>query len=150
VYTIQQRHAPKEKYQSYLDIAEKCQAQISSMGENESLAKRYSVVLEELRLEAVRKPQQHLEFSSTNSGREVLQRDLTVPSMALQLGQLDHLNSLQRQETSFAGDMSSNYANETMHSDSQNTMTPSSLMADLTSWGEFDSLVGFLSLCSPS
>lgn len=120
------------------------------MGENDSLAQRYSVVLEELRLEAVRKPQQHLEFSNTNSGGELLQRELTVPSTTLQLGGSDHLNSLQRQELSFAGDISSDFASGTILGDSQSATTPSSLMADLTSWGEFDSLVSSLGFGSPS
>ena len=47
VYTIQQRNAAQDKYREYFDAAARCQRQISSMAENESLAQRYTVVLEE-------------------------------------------------------------------------------------------------------
>jgi hypothetical protein len=47
VYTIQQRNAAQDKYRKYFDAAARCQRQISSMAENESLAQRYTVVLEE-------------------------------------------------------------------------------------------------------
>lgn len=47
VYTIQQRNATEDNFREYFDAAERCQGQISSMAENESLAQRYTVVLEE-------------------------------------------------------------------------------------------------------
>jgi hypothetical protein len=149
VYTIQQRHAPRGGYQSYLDVAEKCQTQISSMGENDSLAKRYSVVLEELRLEAVRKPQQFWETPHSTLGGGFLQSGSTAPPTTLRLGHSDNLNSMQRREPSLVGDVL-DYTNGTIPGDSQNVTTPSSLMADLTSWGEFDSLVSSFGLGSPS
>jgi hypothetical protein len=44
---IQQRNEAEGRYRPYFDAATRCQTQISSMAENESLAQRYTVVLEE-------------------------------------------------------------------------------------------------------
>jgi len=142
VYAIQQRHAPQEQYQTYIDAAEKCQVQISSMAENESLAQRYSVVLEELRLEAVKQTQRQPE--SRNGNLEIastLQRNSTIPQASTYPGQAIPMNEPQLPGSSLTGAMFSNNSDGTMFGDSQYATTPSSLMADLTSWGEFDSLV---------
>jgi hypothetical protein len=135
VYTIQQRNEPREKYQTYLAVAERCQGHISRMGKDDSLAQRYSVVLEELRLEAVKSTQQHSETRNIAFGMtSAIQQTSTQPG--------DSIGKQQQVELHLPGDMFSDDPNENMFGTAYNETTPTSLMADLTSWGEFDSLVG--------
>jgi galactonate dehydratase len=57
---IQQRNEAEETYRPYFNAAARCQTQISSMAENESLAQRYTVVLEERKhFELIFLPQCH-------------------------------------------------------------------------------------------
>jgi hypothetical protein len=138
VYAIQQRHQPRDKYQTYLDVAEKCQKQISSMGENDSLAQRYSVVLEELRLEAVKTTHRQLDPQNIT-----LETATTLQQMSMQRTQSTDVNGQRQSELSgfsLPGDMFSDDSTGEMFG-AANETTPTSLMADLTSWGEFDSLV---------
>ncbi|TVY36562.1 D-galactonate dehydratase [Lachnellula occidentalis] len=142
VYAIQQRHTPQDKYQSYIDAAKKCQTQISSLAENESLAQRYSVVLEELRLEAVKQTQQQVESQNANSDMaSMLQRNSAVFQASTYSGQMSGANQPPLPGSAVAGDLFPDISDGTMFGGAQNVTTPSSLMADLTSWGEFDSLV---------
>lgn len=55
LYAIQKRADTPEVYSQYLSAAIKCQSQISNLAEEGSLLARYHHLLEELRLEAVRK-----------------------------------------------------------------------------------------------
>ncbi|KAF4975536.1 hypothetical protein FZEAL_7682 [Fusarium zealandicum] len=54
IYVIQKRESPPEVYSSYLAAATQCQSHISAMAEKGSLSERYCLVLEELRVEALR------------------------------------------------------------------------------------------------
>ncbi len=54
VYVIQNREAPPEVYSSYFAAATRCQSHLSGIAEKGSLSERYCLVLEELRLEALR------------------------------------------------------------------------------------------------
>ncbi|KAL6407208.1 transcriptional regulatory protein GAL4 [Ilyonectria robusta] len=54
IYVIQNRASPPELYSSYFAAATKCQSHISAMAEKGSLPERYCLVLEELRVEALR------------------------------------------------------------------------------------------------
>lgn len=111
-------------------MAEKCQAQISSIGEDESLAQRYSVVLEELRLEAVKTTQRPTE---THHGNFDITSTLQQSS-----AQPEESDGLSGQPQAGFADM---FPNDQLSGVGQNDATPASFMADLTSWGEFDSLV---------
>lgn len=51
---IQKQGSPPEVYSEYFSAAIRCQSQISVMAEKGSLPERYVLVLEELRVEAVR------------------------------------------------------------------------------------------------
>lgn len=51
---IQKQGSPPEVYSSYFSAAIRCQSHISVMAEKGSLPERYVLVLEELRVEAVR------------------------------------------------------------------------------------------------
>lgn len=54
IYVIQKRASPPEVYTNYFSAAIRCQSHISSIAEKGSLSERYCLVLEELRVEALR------------------------------------------------------------------------------------------------
>ncbi|KAF5007415.1 hypothetical protein FDECE_6263 [Fusarium decemcellulare] len=54
IYVIQKRDSPPEVYTNYLSAAIQCQSHIATIAEKGSLSERYCLVLEELRVEAVR------------------------------------------------------------------------------------------------
>ncbi|KAN0096685.1 Fungal specific transcription factor domain containing protein [Hyaloscypha variabilis] len=139
VYTIQQRTAPEERYRPYFDAATRCQKQISAMAENESLAQRYTVVLEELRLEAI-KQTQNPAHQLGNELNSAVQSNFSAPQAVMQPSQIApggiNGTTMQSPVNMFSA------SDATMQlGDGPNSTTPSSLMAELTSWGEFDSLV---------
>ena len=114
------------------------------MAENESLAQRYSVVLEELRLEAVKQTQTQRQPETQHANLEIastLERNSTVLQAPTYPGQGNNINGPQVSESSLTSNIFSNNSDGTIFGDGQNVTTPSSLIADLTSWGEFDSLV---------
>lgn len=58
IYVIQQCGSRSEVYSSYLAAATRCQSHIAAIAEKGSLSERYCLVLEELRVEALRQIQQ--------------------------------------------------------------------------------------------
>ncbi|KIX01896.1 uncharacterized protein Z518_07835 [Rhinocladiella mackenziei CBS 650.93] len=54
IYVIQKRASPPEVYSNYFSAATRCQSHISGIAEKGSLSERYCLVLEELRVEALR------------------------------------------------------------------------------------------------
>lgn len=144
VYTIQQRHAPEEQYRKYFDAAARCQSQISSLAEKKSLAERYSVVLEELRLEALKQVEHLGDSQDRNSGLRV-QSGLTAPGAATHEAHTGLANTGGRSGMREMGEMFSN--SDATIFEGQSDATPSSLMAELTGWGDFDSLVRTYSAC---
>lgn len=66
IYVIQECASPSEVYSSYLSAATRCQSHISAIAEKGSLSERYCLVLEELRVEALR------QTKSTNLGGGIL------------------------------------------------------------------------------
>ncbi|KUJ18384.1 uncharacterized protein LY89DRAFT_47192 [Mollisia scopiformis] len=129
VYTIQQRNSPRAKYLAYFQAAAKCQAQISSMAIKESLAQRYSVVLEELRLEAM-KQTERLHESNAN-----------VPSNSLDSISGPQTTNANGTSLHDIGGLDFSIPNDICGSDGPSGATPSSLMAELTDWSSFNSLV---------
>ncbi|EKG18711.1 Transcription factor fungi [Macrophomina phaseolina MS6] len=128
VYTIQQRHSPPETYLPHFRAAAKCQEQISNIASRGSLAERYGVVLQELRLEILR----HNEFLATQGSSAAMPllgsdlvfpvvHDQAPPVMGNGLGTVDGLQQMGHEP--FA------------------EPSPSSSIAQLTGWGQFDSLV---------
>lgn len=121
VYAIQQSSSTPATYQAYLDAATKCQNQIAGFAGTESLAHRYCLVLEELRLEAVRHSAERRDdaayaqaaFPAAGAGDDAL------------------LN----------GD--GGFDQFPMMDDGTGILNPSPSisLADMTSWGNFDSMV---------
>jgi hypothetical protein len=138
VYTIQQRHAPEEKYRGYFDAAARCQSQISALAETKSLAERYSVVLEELRLEALKQVRHPPDFQNGNSDM-IISSGFPAPGLVTHqahagIGNPSGLVGMQQMGEMFSS------SDATMF-EGQSGSTPSSLMAELTGWGDFDSLL---------
>ncbi|KAL1616400.1 hypothetical protein SLS56_011442 [Neofusicoccum ribis] len=128
VYVIQQRHSPPETYIHHFRAAVKCQDQISDIATKGSLAERYGVVLQELRLELLR----HNEYlaGQGHAALSLLTSDLVFPVA----GSQDHHAPLS------AGIPGSDHLGQMGH-DAFAEASPSSSIAQLTGWGQFDSLV---------
>ncbi|KAJ9139384.1 Zn 2cys6 transcription factor [Pleurostoma richardsiae] len=129
VYAIQQSSSTSLKYQTYLDAATKCQNQRSGFAEKESLAHRYCLVLEELRLEAMR----HLEGEAAIPKGADLSHDVPY-------GDGLHSAAPGRDGTIASGEGSFNQFSS-MDGLVDLNPSPSSSLADITSWGNFDSVV---------
>lgn len=143
IYRIQQYIIHPGKCEGYFDAGQRCQRQLESVSETDCLARRYCLVLEELRVEAIR---QKSKFSptavtTTNSDSQ-LNGDLTTGPVQ------DSLMPTTTPQT----DSASPGLNNAFYGANNIPPTPESAMfnidflsannmADLTSWGQFDSLV---------
>lgn len=136
VYTIQQHHSPLDPPLNTYEAATRCKNQISGLADTDSLAERYGIVLEELRLEAVKHinakraehhhqpdavgPRHHSNvFAERRSSGDIIQSVEHVPRR-----DSDMMHS--------GGQINSIYG----------AATPNSLVQEMTSWGQFDSMVG--------
>lgn len=62
IFVIQERDSPPDVYSDYFSAATRCQHHLSSIAEKGSLSERYCLVLEELRLEAIRQTERSDRF----------------------------------------------------------------------------------------
>ncbi|KAH7131064.1 transcriptional regulatory protein GAL4 [Dactylonectria macrodidyma] len=129
IYVIQQRASSPELYSSYFSAAAKCQSHISAMAEKGSLSERYSLVLEELRVEALRQVKR-MHPSITNLGAldEGGQRNGFQESM-MSIPMHDTPSTV-NSYTDVLGESAIDF----------NGM-PSSAFTDSTGWGQFASMV---------
>jgi hypothetical protein len=167
VYTIQRHGDAPSTWQEYFAAAEKCQAQLSSLkGEKDSFAQRYSIVLEELRLEAVKQTKRQPSSSTNNAATDAdRERETEVAHTILRLGDKSHLDSYTippdtPPNTGSIADSGSLPLNIPQHQlgpvfDTFNSIqqlsgdnfgfptgtSPASFTGDATGWGEFDSFV---------
>ncbi|KAK8217847.1 finger protein [Phyllosticta capitalensis] len=137
VFTIQSQNAHPHMYERLFDAGKKCQGQISEISIPGSLAERYGVVLEELRLEI-------LKYNHYLASREQSMLSNGTPGMA----GLD------------AGEASIGTSNDFLKSDSRRTNQDSAIgplppmqgnqfspldgssdIAEFADWGQFDALV---------
>lgn len=142
LYAIQRRHSPPESYLPAFQAATRCQAQITSIATPGSLAQRYGVVLQELRLELLRHNSHLLSMTTGQrdeaSGRQqsVLGQDEAI------LGQFNaDLLALEAADNlGFGGDANNHLP---MGEDGMGFQdaSPGSSIAQMTGWGQFDSLV---------
>ncbi|KAF1963861.1 hypothetical protein CC80DRAFT_396787 [Byssothecium circinans] len=151
VYRIQQHIVDPGKCEGYFSAGQRCQAVLEGISETDCLSKRYCVVLEELRLEAARRT------TTTTSTDPAESATMTSPSHAAlttssHILAIPPLSSPQRDPSpaSFSNLNAPYYGPAVAPSlptpesalFNQNfAMSPNSIMADLTSWGQFDSLV---------
>jgi hypothetical protein len=146
IYRIRQHLLTPGQCEAYFDAGQKCQRQLESISETDCLARRYCVVLEELRLEAVRQTNQQ-------SRSEGVTRTAPLPMPGTGMTEQNRTNStvLPLPETTphsgASPDMTASFYNSNVPQTpdsavyNPNYLPSNSVMADLTSWGQFDSLV---------
>jgi len=94
VYTIQSRIEPTEIWRPYFQAAERCQSQISSLkAVKDSFAQRYSIVLEELRLEALKQITQMPPIPRNNDSDPERDQDTEVAHTILRLSENHQLDA---------------------------------------------------------
>lgn len=143
IYRIQQHLVTTGQDEGYFSAGQKCQRQLESLSETDSLARRYCLVLEELRVEAMRQSRQLSDPATTPL-------PLSSDPAATNAGIQDTLLPTSTQQTDSAspsGLGSAYYSTNNIPLTPEsavfnpNYLPSSSIMSDLTSWGQFDSLV---------
>ncbi|KAL7818539.1 fungal-specific transcription factor domain-containing protein [Trichoderma gracile] len=132
VYTIQKSNEPAEAYSGYLAAATRCQDQLSNLAEDGSLVARYCLVLEELRLEALRQTKQ----GQMNNARSPTQRQAAAMANAA--------NGTDAYGTADDAGMGVTElgANMTdMGGIGDIYVTPTDSLAEMTGWAQFDAMV---------
>jgi hypothetical protein len=127
IYVIQKRTCSPEVYKEYLSAATQCQSQISSIAEKGSLLERYCLLLEELRLEAIRKTDRHRHVTMDPSVSAVAAGSSSSLTMA-------NVFSEQHVDEGFAGNPFQD-ANTNL-----NAAMPDQ-MSDFSDWDQFASMV---------
>lgn len=131
ISTIRQHLVTPGKCEGYFAAGQKCQRQLESVSESDCLARRYCLVLEELRLEAVRQVGKAqggaLPFSPSgvDSSLGAFGTDAISTGSPSQ-NQSQYYASIPTPESAVFN---------------PSFLPNSNIMADLTSWGQFDSLV---------
>ncbi|KAM0252598.1 hypothetical protein ACHAQJ_007635 [Trichoderma viride] len=131
VYTIQKSNEPEELYSSYLSAATRCQDQLSNLAEDGSLVARYCLVLEELRLEALRQTKQ----GQINARSPTQRQAASMPNAA---------NGTEAFGTADDGtmgvtDLGANMTD--MGGIGDIYVTPTDSLAEMTGWAQFDAMV---------
>lgn len=144
IYRIQQHLITPGRCENYFAAGQRCQRQLESVSGTDCLAQRYCLVLEELRVEASRTSGRLSNASETpiplaadnapTSGDAALQDTLLPVSTTPQTdsaspGMGAFYNATNVPPTPESAGFNSNF------------FASNSVMADLTSWGQFDSLV---------
>ncbi|KAL1593914.1 hypothetical protein SLS60_010647 [Paraconiothyrium brasiliense] len=144
IYRIQQGIVEPGKCEGYYAAGLRCQGVLSSISEADCLSKRYVLVLEELRIEAakVRGPA-HQQQAHNGTTPASAASPAVAGGLATNLS--SSLGESGRYVEPYFGAGSGGVGNNlpTPESAVFNTsfLPTSSIMADLTSWGQFDSLV---------
>lgn len=143
VYAIQQRHAPLETYLPAFQAATKCQSLITTIAIPGSLAQRYGVVLQELRLELLRH-NNHL-LAMTANAQVGNQETMKLEGDDAVLGALTNLDMLGSNGGDLIG-IGQNAGNANSQLPLEDPLgfvdgSPGSSIIQMTGWGQFDSLV---------
>ncbi|KAJ0423359.1 hypothetical protein BJY00DRAFT_321982 [Aspergillus carlsbadensis] len=131
VYSIQHSNEPSETYSAYFTAAERCQQQIFDTSEPGSLTARYCLVLEELRGEALRQ-----------IATAQLPENFPTPTYRA-------VNTMSAEGEGFgsnAQDIGDGFPIPITDLDAMGNLgdfhlSPSDSLEDLTSWGQFESMV---------
>ncbi|OAL43903.1 hypothetical protein IQ07DRAFT_616065 [Pyrenochaeta sp. DS3sAY3a] len=145
IYRIQQHMVTPGKCEGYFSAGMKCQRQLESVSESDCLARRYCLVLEELRVEALRQTSRLSEPAVT----PVNPATDTPPANTASAGGLhDALlpDTTPQTDGASPSGLATFYSANSLPTPesavfSTNFIPNSSIMSDLTSWGQFDSLV---------
>lgn len=146
VYAIQQRHARLETYLPAFQAATKCQLLITSLATPGSLAQRYGVVLQELRLELLRHNNQLLAMTtSQQDGALAGHESMMLGGDEAALGHPANLDmlGLNGGDLSGIGQIAGDVNGQLALDDTLGFVdgSPGSSIIQMTGWGQFDSLV---------
>lgn len=131
VYAIQQRNSPPETYMHLFQAATRCQSQIVNIATPGSLAHRYGLVLQELRLELLR-----LNTQIVSAQGEVIPSSVDAGTT-----KADSEMGMAQDSGQMGGEMGAVH----MLADDVLGFSPGSSIVQMAGWSQFDSLV-----CSPS
>ncbi|KAJ3526857.1 hypothetical protein NM208_g10982 [Fusarium decemcellulare] len=143
VFAIQQRHAPPETYLPAFHAATRCQSQITSIAIPGSLAQRYGVVLQELRVEVLRHNTHLLHLTTGSDGA-------AAGSAGIREGDAALIGSYANQEMiglphgmnfASADDVAGHLALASEENLGFPEHSPGSSIVQMTGWNQFDSLV---------
>lgn len=153
IHKLRQHIVTPDKCEDYFVAGQKCQRQLESVSESDCLARRYCLVLEELRLEAIRQTKGPNNRATTTVTTELAfpqemgtdGTDKALASASLGVGQSDFTPQPDASPsgTQLYGAATTTNIPPTPESAvfNSNFLPNSNIMADLTSWGQFDSLV---------
>lgn len=143
IYRIQQHLSTPGKCEGYFAAGQKCQRQLESVSETDCLARRYCLVLEELRVEAVRQT-----GTLSTPSANLLPVSLDTPTGETGIQDTLMPTPTPQTDTATPSGLSSAFYNTSNNPPTpesaaftSNYLPSSSIMADLTSWDQFDSLV---------
>ncbi|RYO92581.1 hypothetical protein DL766_008737 [Monosporascus sp. MC13-8B] len=127
IYVIQKRASPPEVYSNYFSAATRCQSHISGIAEKGSLSERYCLVLEELRVEALRQAKRMHPSITGLGGMDSHSQGNGFQTMSMPV---DGSPSAATTYTDFMGEAAIDF----------NGM-PGSAPSDYSGWGQFASMV---------
>lgn len=127
IYVIQERASPPEVYSSHFFAATRCQSHIAAIAEKGSLSERYCLVLEELRIEALRQTRR---THSTMTGLGVNDGHLQENEFVTASVPTDDYPSV-----------AANYADVIGEAAIDLDSVPDSAFADYLGWDQFASMV---------
>jgi hypothetical protein len=137
IYRIQQHLSTPGTCEGYFAAGQKCQRQLETISESDCLARRYCLVLEELRLEAVRQTNTPLNLAES-ALPAVGAHERNASSVLPLSAATPQSDAAQGLTSAFYGNVPPTPESAIFNPD---YMPSNSVMADLTSWGQFDSLV---------
>jgi hypothetical protein len=135
LYTIQQQQSPLEQHLPHFEAAVRCQNQISSQADAESLAERYGIVLEELRLEAIKRI--HWKREDPKISTSVSDQRTHVDIFEERGGSDMLVQSIDRSNQRDGGNLYSGNQISSVH----NVTAPNSMIVEMTGWDQLDSMV---------
>ena len=158
IYRIQQHLSTPGTCEGYFAAGQKCQRQLETISQSDCLARRYCLVLEELRLEAMRQTNSPLGIDAQHTTTTTTTATTSATAITPQDGSEAPLGQQQPQQPQQQVSVSSTataqqgeglaapfYGGVPPTPESAmygaEYMSSNSIMADLTSWGQFDSLV---------
>lgn len=126
VSSIQQKPSIPEVQDRHLSVAIRCQEQMSMIAEEHSLARRYCLVLDELRKEAIRHSEHHSD-------------DQTI--VAADNDHSQHPENMGPEESVLAEDAEFGPLTSDVNDMNGFDASPGSSLYDMSGWGTFDSMV---------
>ena len=147
IYRIQQHLITPGRCEGYFDAGQKCQRQLESVSGTDCLAQRYCLVLEELRVEASRTSSSRLSNASETPNPASSAATPTADDSAIQDARFPASTTPQADSASpgvgnfYQPNAIPPAAPDNAGFNASYLNSGSSVMADLTSWGQFDSLV---------